>query len=49
MDPRFRGDDESGADIAARLEPFTRLPWPEARAGRALYLHAFLIAAILAS
>jgi len=23
MDPRFRGDDERGADIAAKLEPFT--------------------------
>ncbi len=26
MDSRFRGNDESGADIAARLKLFTRLP-----------------------
>ncbi len=26
MDPRFRGDDESGVGITAKLELFTRLP-----------------------
>jgi len=28
MDPRFRGDDESGVSITAKLELLTRLPWP---------------------
>ncbi|GEM_PF-1678594 len=38
MDPRFRGDDESGTGITAKLELFTRLPWVKAPLGSR---HAF--------